>query len=468
VTQNPISWLPSLSPAGPGPIYAAIVEAMAADIAEGRLTPGQRLPTHRALAAALDVDLTTVTRAYNEAQRRGLTEAVIGRGTYVRGAPPEAATAETAGPAPLDLGMNLPPRPPEAAFKDHLAAATRDILQRADLPALLSYRPDAGDLPDRVAGAEWLRPLLPEASADRVLVCGGAQPALLALLTTFARTGDLVLTEALTYPGFRALAGQLGVKLKGIAMDGEGILPEALDAACRSGSPKALYCIPTIQNPTTATMSMARRHAIAEILRKHQLPVFEDDAYGALPSAALPPLSALVPEFGYYAATFAKCIAPALRVGYLLVPGASQAARLTAAIRASTMMASPLTTAIATRWIGDGTAAKITAAIRRESAFRQRIATGILRGTDYAAHPEGHHLWLRLPAGWSGAEFANQARRWNLAAVPRSAFAVSGGEPEDAVRIALGAAPDRDQLAGALRLAADALAHPPEVMSSAG
>jgi DNA-binding transcriptional MocR family regulator len=292
------------------------------------------------------------------------------------------------------------------------------------------------------------------------------------LLTTFARAGDLVLTEALTYPGFRALAGQLGIKLKGLAMDSEGILPEALDEACRSHTsasmPKALYCIPTIQNPTTATMSLSRRNAIAEIARRHQLPIFEDDAYGKLPEAALPPLASMVPELAYYVSTLSKCIAPALRLAYLVVPGTSQAARLTAAIRATTMMPSPLSSAIVTHWIGEGTAGKITAAIRRESATRQKIAATILKGMDCAAHPEGHHLWLRLPPGWSGAEFANQARRWKLGAVPRSAFAVASGEPEDAVRIALGAASDRDQLAGALQLAADALAHLPEVMSSAG
>ncbi|HEY4164839.1 MAG TPA: PLP-dependent aminotransferase family protein, partial [Dongiaceae bacterium] len=400
MTQKPITWVPTLSLEGGEPIYTAIVDAIAADISADRLKAGQRLPTHRALAEALGVDLTTVTRAYNEAQRRGLTEAVVGRGTYVRGLPvsQQRPSIPSALLAQIDTGMNLPPRPAEAALKERLATATREVLQRPDLMELLSYRPNAGDLQDRAAGVSWLQSLMPDATADRVLICSGAQTALLALLTTFARAGDLVLTEALTYPGFRALAGQLGIKLKGLAMDSEGILPEALDEACRShppaNMPKALYCIPTIQNPTTATMSLSRRNAIAEIARRHRLPIFEDDAYGKLPEAALPPLASMVPELGYYVSTFSKCLAPALRLAYLVVPGASQAARLTAAIRATTMMASPLSAAIVTHWIGDGTAGKITAAIRQESAARQRIAAAILKGTDCAAHPEGHHLWL--------------------------------------------------------------------------
>ena len=68
---------------GRGPVYESIVEALAADVASGRLHRGERLPTHRALAQALGVDLTTVTRAYNEARRRGLTEARVGQGTFV-------------------------------------------------------------------------------------------------------------------------------------------------------------------------------------------------------------------------------------------------------------------------------------------------------------------------------------------------------------------------------------------------
>jgi DNA-binding transcriptional MocR family regulator len=466
-------WIPALSVESGEPIYRAIAEAVGADIAAGRLKPGQRLPTHRALADALDVDLTTVTRAYNEAQRRGLTEAVVGRGTYVRGAaaPSQGVDGKSSTLNVLsliDTGMNLPPNPPEAALRERLAGAMREILQRGDSATLLSYRANAGEPPDRAAGAAWLRPLLPDVTPDRILVCGGAQAALLALLTTFARPGDVIVTEALTYPGFRALAGQLGIRLKGLAMDAEGILPAALEEACRGARPTALYCIPTIQNPTTVTMSLARRQAIAAIARRYRLPIFEDDAYGALPSEALPPLASLVPELGYYVSSLAKCVAPALRLAYLAVPDVSQATRLAAAIRATTMMASPLLSAVMTLWVGDGTAARIVAAVRQESAARQGIAASILKNVDRAAHPQGHHLWLHLPPAWSGAEFAGQARRWKLAVVPRSAFATGGGEPENAARIALGAAPDRDQLTAALRLAANALTHLPEVMSNAG
>lgn len=101
-----MDWIPTIQD-GSGPLYESIVEALSRDIASGRLHRGQRLPTHRALASALGVDLTTVTRAYNEARRRGLTEARVGQGTFVA----ESRLRVVRAPAGIDfdLSMNLPP-----------------------------------------------------------------------------------------------------------------------------------------------------------------------------------------------------------------------------------------------------------------------------------------------------------------------------------------------------------------------
>src|ERR1700738_3728946 len=100
-----MDWLPTLSE-WPGPVYMRIVDALAADIANGRLVRGQQLPTHRALARELDIDLKTVTRAYGEARRRGLLDARVGQGTFV---------SETTARAKIkiDLSMNVPPQPVE-------------------------------------------------------------------------------------------------------------------------------------------------------------------------------------------------------------------------------------------------------------------------------------------------------------------------------------------------------------------
>jgi DNA-binding transcriptional MocR family regulator len=296
---------------------------------------------------------------------------------------------------------------------------------------------------------------------ERVVVSPGAQPALLAVLGTVAGPGDAVLTDTLTYPGIRGAAAQLGVRLIGVAADVDGLSPEAVEAACREFQPKALYCVPTIHNPTTTTMPLGRRRAIAEMARQHELRIVEDDAYGLLPSDPLPAIASLAPDICFHISTVSKVLSPALRVAYLVAPNARCAGRLCAALRANVLMASPLLTGLMTTWVQDGTASMIVSAIRRECAARQKIAHAVLPVGSFDAHPEGLHLWLRLPERWDRLVFVAHLRRQDgLAVVPTDAFAVGGaaGPPTpDAVRISLGAAPSGEVLRSALRLVAEAL-----------
>ncbi|WP_233559889.1 aminotransferase-like domain-containing protein [Oleomonas cavernae] len=427
-------WHPAGVKQTAGPIYLGIADAMADDIAAGRLAPGQRLPPHRVLAEALAVDLTTVTRAYNEARRRGLIDAAPGRGTFVRAASRGTPTRSAA----VDISMNLPPAPDDAHLRERLSDTLAELGRRPDFHALLSYRPSAGDEEDRAAGAAWLRLRELDATPQRIVVCPGAQVALMVLLTTLLKPGDTLLTECLTYPGIRALAAHVGVRLQGLAMDGEGLTPDAFEAACKDGKPKALYCVPTIHNPTTATLSAARRAQVAAIARRHGILIFEDDAYGFLPSQAPKPLAAYAPELTYHVATLSKCLTPALRVAYVLTPEAGDAVRLAAGQRATALMTAPILAATASSWIGSGAAQAIVAAVRRESMARQQIACDILPADLVAAHAQGHHLWLSLPPAWTGGEFAGHARRHGLAAVAGEAFAVEMGGAGAAVRLSLG------------------------------
>lgn len=461
-TQHPhpdAPWPPRLAGAE-GPIYLAIADAIGAAIQAGQFRPGDRLPTHRALAEALGVDLTTVTRAYAEARRRGLLHATVGRGTFVgrQDATPAAPQPEAA-TGPVDLGMNLPPQPLDPPLRDLLRQGLAEVLARSDAADLLTYRTGAGSAEEREAGAAWLRPTLGIVAPERLLLCPGAQPALLATLGAVAGVGDLVLTDALTYPGLRGAAGQLGIRLLGLPGDADGLLPDAIAEACRTRGAKALYCVPTMHNPTTVTMPPERRQAIAAEARRHGLHIIEDDAYGLLPSSPLPALATLAPEITFHVATLSKVLNPALRAAYVVAPDAQRAGRLAAALRANVLMASPLLTGLLTGWVRDGTAAAILAAIRRECAARQAMARDILPPRSSEAHPEGLHLWLRLPPHWDRLDFvAHLRRREGLAVVPSDAFLVGDAvNAPAAVRVSLGAARDQPALREALLRLADAL-----------
>lgn len=446
--------------AGRGPIYLAVAEAIGQAIARGDLTDGERLPPQRALAERLGVDLTTISRAYAEAARRGLVEATVGRGTFVRAAA-RAADAQ----AMVDMTMNLPPQPPElrALLQEGLAG----LLARAELGPLLAYRAGAGSMADRAAGADWLAPLLGQAPGQalepsRLLVCAGAQCALVGLLTLLARPGDALVTDALTYPGLRGLAGQLGLRLVAADADADGMLPEAVDRLCREVGPKAIYCMPTMHNPVAVTMPPARRQALAEVALRHAVPVIEDDAYGLLPSHPLAAVTAAAAGVGYYIGTVSKCLTPALRVAYVVAGSTAEAARVAAAIRATSLVPPPLMAGLMTRWVHDGSAARILAAIRAESVARQRLARGLLPAERVQGAAEGLHLWLTLPAQWNRLEFCMYVRGQGLALVPSDAFAVGAAPAANAVRISLGAAESAATLETALGSVAAALrAEPP-------
>lgn len=443
-------WLPLISP-GTGPVYLAIAAAISADIAAGRLRAGDRLPPQRLLADRLGLDHTTVTRAYTEARRRNLVEARVGQGTFVRaGAAPAPARSTV---LHVDMTMNQPPPPDDPTLFERLEWS----------PAALGWMryPGAAEAEaDRAAGVRWLAGRLPGLDPARIIVCPGVQGALTALLTTLTRPGDLICAEELTYPGVIAAAGQFGLRLKGVAMDGEGIDPDAFAALCATAPPRLLYCNPTLHNPTTAVTPVARREALVAIARRYGVAIVEDDIYGPLLTDGPLPLAALAPDLVYHVAGLSKCVSPALRLAYLVVPEMRQAARLGQALRATALMPAPLGARLATRWIGDGTAALMLAALRREAVARQAMAAGRLPAGSYsAARAEAFHLWLEVGPDWTRAAFAAHLRGQGIVLAPADAFAVGGTVPE-AVRVCLGAAADRQELAVVLDRLGAALARP--------
>ncbi|WP_431016726.1 PLP-dependent aminotransferase family protein [Bradyrhizobium pachyrhizi] len=451
-----MDWIPTVSE-WHGPMFLRIVDALAADIASGRLTRGQRLPTHRALATALDIDLTTVTRAYGEARRRGLLDARVGQGTFVSETTARAAS-DLPAPVNIDLSMNLPPQPVEANLDLRIAQGLATIRSEAGFSAYLGYTRPGGTTEERQVGAAWIQPRVPNASADRIVIYPGSQAIIFNALLALTSPGDVVLTEALTFPGIKAAAARLDVRLVGVAMDAEGARPDALDEACRKHKPKAVYLIPTQQNPTTATMGAARRKAIADIISKRDCVLIEDDVYGPL-EPQMAPIATLIPERTYYAASIAKCIAPALRVAYLLAPDAAAEQRMRASMQATMQMPPSLMVALVTQWLRSGVAADIIRAIRNEAAARQLLATRFLKGVSYAARPASHHLWMPLPKHFDGIDLLSHLMRNGLAVVGEDAFAAGEAAPRG-LRVSLGAARNRAELSQALQVLSNAVRTP--------
>jgi DNA-binding transcriptional MocR family regulator len=397
-----------------------------------------------------------VSRAYAEAAHRGLVSGEVGRGSFVRNEAPEFGVPAAGGPEGLvDLSVNHPP-PTKGEDRGELLGRTLAALaRRSDLGRLLAYPPEAGAPAHRAAGAAWIARSGLKAPPENVLVSSGSQHGMTAVFAALLRPGDLVVTEAVTYPGMKALASLLHLRLLGVAMDEHGLRPDAFAAACRLGA-KALYCVPTLQNPTTAVMPEARRREIAAAARAHGVAIVEDDVHGRLHADPPPPLASFAPELSVYVTGTAKSVAPGLRIGFMLAPG-PLVPRIAAGIRATTWMAAPLMAEIVCQWIKDGTAEQIVKRKRQEAAERQRLAAAVLGRFPFQSHEAAYHLWLHLPDPWRSETFAEEARRRGVAVTPAQSFVVGRAATPHAVRVCLGAPADRRQLEKGLRTLAGIL-----------
>ena len=163
------------------------------------------------------------------------------------------------------------------------------------------------------------------ATADDVMITSGSGQAIDLVSRVFLEPGDTVLMEELTYAGAITRHRRIGANVVGVPMDADGMQPEALDRIlgelqARGVTPKYLYTIPTIQNPTGGILPLARRHAILDILKRHGVMVFEDECYADLvwAGAAPPAFYALDPARVIHIGLFSKSLAPALRLGYVV------------------------------------------------------------------------------------------------------------------------------------------------------
>lgn len=438
-------WRPAVADDPPG--YAEILASLATDIERGLLEPGDRLPTHRGLAESLGVSLGTVTRAYAEARRRGLVQGEVGRGTFVsdrsRGDTRWGLDAVT-DRSVVDLSLLIAPPVEGPGVAPILREGLLDAVEALDLDRTLGYQPHAGAAGHRRAGAAWIRRTSFEVDPSEVLVCASAQHAMTCAASVVARPGDLVLTEALTAPGFKDVAAWMQLRLHGLPMDEDGLIPSAFEEACREGGARVLYTMPVLHNPTAATAPVERRAEIASIARRHGVAILEDGVQGLLPADGIAPLSSFAPESSYYITSLSKTVAAGLRVGFLRAPPGA-VSQLEDAVRATMWMTSPLLAEIAARWIEDGTAERILAERRREARARQAIAREILEGQAFSADPGGYQVWLD-PHPWDPDALVRAARARGVTITPASVFVAGRGHPPSRTRLCLSAARDRDRL----------------------
>lgn len=447
------SWKPSLHPEA-ARTYAGILEALKKDMESGRLLPGDRLPTHRELAAHLGVAVGTITRAYREAERQGLIYGDGRRGTFVgtkarRGEGRPGLHPER---EPIDLSRFFPP----AVNDPDLGEVLAGLASRRDVQNLLDYTWAYGWEHHRAAGAKWVSSLGMKADADDVIMTAGAQHAIMTVLLARADKGDIIAANEHIYPGIKFAAFKLGLEVVGIEADSEGILPDALAACCEARPVRFLYTVPTFNNPTNSILSESRRRAIVEMAQKYGFEIIEDEINRRLLPESLPLISSIVPERSYLIAPVTKMLGGGVRICYVVAPERIRE-EIIKAVHTTMLMVSPILAEIASVWINDGTADRVIAGRKKENKQRNQIAEKILCGFEFTAWPTSYFVWLTLPETWQAESFAAEAQTHGVLVAPACCFSVDESREANAVRICIGTPADQDTLKRALTTLAQVL-----------
>jgi DNA-binding transcriptional MocR family regulator len=422
--------------------YRSLADALAADIAADRLRAGDRLPTQRRFARDHGVAVSTAARVYAELVRRGLVAGEVGRGTFVRAAPPPPVTAltEPAAPGRVDLELNFPVLPEQAEL---IAPALEALLRPDALGAVLGPTTAAGTPQARAAAATVLRRGGWTPEQDSVLFAGNGRQGLAAAIGSLVPVGGRLGVEALTYPVVRAIAVRLGIDLVPLAMDGDGLLPDAVRSA---GALDALYFQPTLHNPLGTTAPERRRAELAAVLAELDLPAVEDTVYAFLRDGPAP-FAVHAPERTILVDSLSKRVAPGLTLGFV-VPPAALHCDVATALRSGGWTPQAFALETATRLMAGGVVSRLEAGKRAAAAERQALVAERLAGFSVRADPAAYHCWWELPAPWRAETFVAAAGRRGIAVTPAAAFAVGPAHAPNAVRLAL--APPVPVLAAAL------------------
>jgi len=447
---------------GAAPVYRQIAARIRAEVEGGRLAGGTRLPTIRALAAALGVHRDTVGLAYETLAAEGLVEARVGRGTFVRArrarAPRPARAPEPAFAAAVERLLEFErarPRyadgegvvPLHALVPDPRAYpvdAFRRALNRAFADggaSLLVYGGPQGHAGLREVLASRLRAAGVLVGPESVVLSAGASQGMTLALRLFAGPGDAVAVEEPTYHNVLAALLDLGLRAVPVPMRADGPDVDALERALHRPEVKAFYTIPTFHNPMGITTSLAHRRELLAVAAAAGKPVVEDAFEMDLrfTGRPVPPLAAL-DDAGLVVqlVSFSKSLFPGVRAGAVVARGRAVEALLALKHAADLGGALPLQAALAD-FVRTGAYDRHLASLRRRlrrrrDALLEALAAELPEGCAWTTPEGGYQIWVELPAPLGAREVFEDAAREGVLVAPGDQF-YADGRPSRALRL---------------------------------
>lgn len=438
----PMSWAPKKEELS-HPYYLSLANRLEYDIQSGRLAPHTKLPPQRELADYLDLNLSTITRAYKRCEMKGLTYATTGRGTFV--APcPEA-------PQPRNDYIELGNIFPFDCCNRSVVEAAKHVLSRGYAEKLLDYGDPLGTPSQRSTARDWLRRFGVEATPECIAVTSGAQNALVVSLLSLFDPGDAIATDRYTLPGFVELAQMLHLTIIPVDGDDFGMRPDALEAACQKHPIRSVYLMPTCQMPTTVMMDQTRRADLAALADKYDLLILEDDIYAFLAPDDVQPLAALVPERTIHICSMSKSLSAGLRVAFLSYPS-QFASQMVRGIYNVNVKTPSFNTEVACSIIRSGVAEDILKEKRRLAQQRNDICGRYFpQRTSRNEHPLSFCRWIPLE-GRPGIRIEEDALAKGVRVFHSDRFLAGPPEGREFLRVALSSPDDNALLEKGLRL----------------
>jgi len=448
--EYPMSWRPNISNIS-APLYIAIAEQLEQDIKDGKLLPGTKLPPQRELADFLDVNLSTITRAFKLCGQKGLIYASIGSGTFVSS---DAATNKillptSHSPHMIEMGSVLP----DNYVNEDITRYMKKMMSDSNFNNLFQYGRLEGNVWQNEAALKLLEKV--NFQTDQPILLGaGGQNAIVGTLAALFQAGDRIGTDPITYAGIKTAANMLGIQLVAIQQrDGE-MTREGLLYACKNEHIKGLYVIPDFHNPTTHTMSLETRRMIAEVARDTGLIIIEDAIYSFLKEQPLAPIASYAPEKVIYIASLSKTISPGLRLSYIVTPSVVRK-RIMETLYNINISISPMMLELATRLIHDGVAETILEKHKLYAKQQNALVNQYLGNYNILGDEACIFRWLILPDKFTGVQFELLAAKAGVQVYAAERFAVGNAKPINAVRLAI-TAPE-NQLEQALIILKDLL-----------
>ena len=438
----PMSWKPKLI-CGEGscsqklPLYKALAVMLEQDIKSGKLMPGTKLPPQRELADYLDINLSTVSKAFKLCEQEGYICARIGDGTFVSS---DAGMNSYIGPSVennpfIEMGAILPNPEPNKSIMEYL----QKMLSEPDTDRLFQYGTNDGTSWQKEAAIKWIRRANYKAEAKNILFSAGAQNAISAVLASVFKAGDKIGTDPLTYPGIKTTAKMLGIQLVPIEWKDNEPTEEAIVNACRNDKIKGIYIIPDYHNPTAHIMSMETRKRIADAAVRYNLVIIEDAINSLLKENPLPPVAAYAPEHTIYIISLSKTLSPGLRLAFLAAPNAYYK-EVKAGIYNQNISVSLFLSELSARLIHAGTADRIVMERRRYTQQQNEIVDRYLSKYEIRGEKYCPFRWIMLPESFTGKSFEICAKNEGVQIYAGERFLVGSSRIRGSARLSVTAA----------------------------